>query len=569
MKRKQLAIAISLLLSASATAPLAYAADSADVKQKATKTNVAFSDIEFKTYSTKGKPNVIVLTVDDLGYGQLDFDPSSFDKQSMKDRQVVETYDISIDKAIEAAKKSTPTFTKLMSEGVKFTNGYVAHGVSGPSRAAIITGRAPARYGVFSNIDAEDGVSLDEKFLPELFQNHGYYTAAIGKWHLSKISSIEAPKENQTRDYHDNYIQFSAEEYQPQNRGFDYFMGFHSHGAAYYDSPALFKNREQVKADGYITDQFTQEAIDVANRAHMLNQPFMLYLAYNAPHLPNDDPAPPQYQEKFDTGKATADNYYASVYAVDQGVNRLLERLKDNGQYDNTLIFFTSDNGAVIDGPLPLNGKQKGYKGQTFAGGTHTPMFAWWNGRLHIGGDYDKLVSAMDFFPTALDAAEITLPDNLDGVSLLPYLANEKKGKSNPLAKYADKQVGKYPHEALLWMTSNIHHFDETNIPFWDNYHKFVRGESDEYPHNPNTEKLSQFSWTVRNNDFVLMYTVDEGEYGLFKIDDLEHKNNLAKKYPKVVKQMTQQMKQYVESTSKPNNPITLPKYNKVIESLG
>lgn len=85
----------------------------------------------------------------------------------------------------------------------------------------------------------------------------------------------------------------------------------------------------------------------------------LCFTAYNAPHLPNDNPAPEQYQKQFNTGSQTADNYYASVYSVDQGVKRILEQLKKNGQYDNTIILFTSDNGAVIDGPLPLNGAQK------------------------------------------------------------------------------------------------------------------------------------------------------------------------------------------------------------------
>lgn len=104
-----------------------------------------------------------------------------------------------------------------------------------------MTGRAPARFGVYSNTDAQDGIPLTETFLPELFQNHGYYTAAVGKWHLSKISNVPVPEDKQTRDYHDNFTTFSAEEWQPQNRGFDYFMGFHAAGTAYYNSPSLFK----------------------------------------------------------------------------------------------------------------------------------------------------------------------------------------------------------------------------------------------------------------------------------------------------------------------------------------
>lgn len=551
INKNQLALAVSLGIATVSSINVAMASE--NVNKKATATNVAFKNIEFKTYSTKGKPNIIIFTVDDLGYGQLDYDEASFNPKSMKEREVVSTYDITIEKAIEAAKSSTPTMNQLMKEGVKLTNGYVAHGVSGPSRAAILTGRYPARYGIYSNIDAEDGVALNETLLPELFQNHGYYTAAIGKWHVSKISSIEAPKKGQTRDYHDNFIQFSDEDYQPQNRGIDYFMGFHSHGTAFYDSPALFKNRELVTAEGYSSDQFTNEAIGVVNRANMLNEPFMLYLAYNAPHLPNDDPAPIQYQEKFNTGSQTADNFYASVYSVDQGLKRILNQLKENKQYDNTLILFTSDNGAVIDGPLPLNGDQFGYKGQTSPGGTHTPMWAWFGGRFHTGQDYNKLISAMDFFPTALDAAGITLPDNLDGVSLLPYLEGRKKGN---------------PHEYLTWMTTHLHHFDEKNIPFWNGYHAYVRGESDTYPHNPYTEKFSKFVWTVRSNDYTLTYNQEDKELGLYSSIDSHYENNIAKNNHKIVGKMTDVMREYISSSMPPNNEITIPKFEEITPSL-
>lgn len=148
LKKSVVSTSISLILASGMAAFAAHAAD--DVKLKATKTNVAFSDFTPTEYSTKGKPNIIVLTMDDLGYGQLPFDKGSFDPKTMENREVVDTYKIGIDKAIEAAQKSTPTLLSLMDEGVRFTNGYVAHGVSGPSRAAIMTGRAPARFGVYS-----------------------------------------------------------------------------------------------------------------------------------------------------------------------------------------------------------------------------------------------------------------------------------------------------------------------------------------------------------------------------------------------------------------------------------
>ncbi|MGL5487366.1 MAG: sulfatase-like hydrolase/transferase, partial [Shewanella sp.] len=524
-------------------------------KLSATKTNVAFADFIPTEYSTQDKPNIIVLTVDDLGYGQMPFDESSFNPEALKNRPVVDTYKIGIDKAIEAAKKSTPTLLGLMNDGVRFTNGYVAHGVSGPSRAAIMTARAPARFGVYNNSDAQDGIPLTETFMSELFQNHGYYTAAVGKWHLSKISNVPVPEEKQTRDYHDNYRTYSAEEWQPQNRGFDYFMGYHSAGVAWYNSPSLFINRQPVEAKGYISDQLTDEAIGVANRAKMLEQPFMLYLAYSAPHLPNDVAAPSEYQSKFNTGSPTADNFYASVYSVDQGVKRILETLRKNGQLDNTIILFTSDNGAVIDGPLPLNGNQKGFKGQmTAPGGVHTPMFMWWNGKLK-NGKFDKLVSAMDFFPTALDAAKISIPSTLklDGHSLLPYVTGKKEGTI---------------HDNLVWLGSYVHWWDEQNIPFWDNYHKFVRHESDEYPKNPYTEDLSQFSYAVRNNEYALIYNYEDKQLGLYALNDLQLKHNLAKDKPEIVKQMQGSMKEFVSNSHPPLNKVNQEKFDNVTKTL-
>ena len=523
---------------------------------KATATNVAFADFTPVEYTTKEKPNIIVLTMDDLGYGQIPYDESSFDPATMENREQVATFKIDVDKAIEAARNSTPTLRSLMDDGVRLTQGYVAHAMSGPSRAAIMTARSPSRYGVYGNTDSQDGIPTDEVFLPELFQNFGYYTACVGKWHLSRITNIPVPEEQQTRDYHDNFVTYGDEPGQPQNRGFTYFFGFHPAGTAYYNSPALFENREHVKAEGYISDQLTDAAIKVVNRAAATEQPFMLYLAYNAPHLPNDAPAPEVYQSKFDTGSKTADNFYAAVYSVDQGVKRLLEQLEKNGQLDNTLIFFTADNGAVIDGPLPLNGAQRGYKSLTYPGGVHTPMFVSWPGHLKAG-DYNKLVSAMDFYPTALDAAGIPIPEELkgklDGVSLLPYLNGENTGN---------------PHESLVWLTSFSHWFDERNIPFWDNYHKYVRFESDDYPNNPNTENLSEFTYSVRTKDYQLIYTAENDQLELYALDDLMCKNELSAQKPEVVEQLKQIARERLNESKPPIMEINQPKYQKIVDAL-
>lgn len=547
---KKLALSTALAASLAAMASPSFAG----ANDKATATNVAFADFTPIEYSTQGKPNVIVLTMDDLGYGQIPYDESSFDPKSMENREVVDTYRISVDKAIEAARNSTPTLRTLMDDGVRLTQGYVAHAMSGPSRAAIMTARSPSRYGVYGNTDSQDGIPTDELFLPELFQNFGYYTACVGKWHLSKITNIPVPEDQQTRDYHDNFVTYGDEPGQPQNRGFTYFMGFHPAGTAYYNSPALFENRTHIKAEGYISDQLTDAAIKAVDTAKATNQPFMLYLAYNAPHLPNDAPAPDVYQSKFNTGSPTADNFYAAIYSVDQGVKRLLERLEENGQLDNTMIFFTADNGAVIDGPLPLNGNQAGYKSLTYPGGVHTPMFVYWKGHLE-SGSYDKLVSAMDFYPTALDAAGIPIPEDLklDGVSLLPYLTGENKGN---------------PHESLVWLTSFSHWFDTRNIPFWDNYHKYVRYESDYYPHNPNTENLSEFTYTVRTNDYQLIYTAEDNALRLYDLRDLQLKNDLTFDKPEVVEQLKQIARDRLAESKPPLMDINQPKYEKIVKAL-
>lgn len=547
---KKLALSTALAASLAAMASPSFAG----ANDKATATNVAFADFTPIEYSTQGKPNVIVLTMDDLGYGQIPYDESSFDPKSMENREVVDTYRISVDKAIEAARNSTPTLRTLMDDGVRLTQGYVAHAMSGPSRAAIMTARSPSRYGVYGNTDSQDGIPTDELFLPELFQNFGYYTACVGKWHLSKITNIPVPEDQQTRDYHDNFVTYGDEPGQPQNRGFTYFMGFHPAGTAYYNSPALFENRTHIKAEGYISDQLTDAAIKAVDTAKATNQPFMLYLAYNAPHLPNDAPAPDVYQSKFNTGSPTADNFYAAIYSVDQGVKRLLERLEENGQLDNTMIFFTADNGAVIDGPLPLNGNQAGYKSLTYPGGVHTPMFVYWKGHLE-SGSYDKLVSAMDFYPTALDAAGIPIPEDLklDGVSLLPYLTGENKGN---------------PHESLVWLTSFSHWFDTRNIPFWDDYHKYVRYESDYYPHNPNTENLSEFTYTVRTNDYQLIYTAEDNALRLYDLRDLQLKNDLTFDKPEVVEQLKQIARDRLAESKPPLMDINQPKYEKIVKAL-
>ena len=161
----------------------------------------------------------------------------------------------------------------------------------------------------------------------------------------------------------------------------------------------------------------------------------------------------------------------------------------------------------------------------------------------------------MDFYPTALDAAGIPVPESLklDGVSLLPYLNGQNKG---------------IPHDELIWLTSFSHWFDTRNIPFWDNYHKYVRYESDYYPHNPNTENLSEFTYTVRTNEYQLIYTAEDNALALYELRDLQMKHDLTFEKPEVVEKLKAMAKKRLEESVEPNNPINKPKYQKIVEAL-
>lgn len=566
---------ISLAVVAALSMGIAGAVQANNVKGKGTATNVAFNQkFEPTEYSLKDKPNIILISTDDLGYGQLNYDEKAFDKTVLEKQAVPERYQVALDKAIEAAKMATPTLRNLQDNGVKLSQGFVAHGVSGPSRAAMMTSRFPARYGIYSNDDAQDGISVEETYLAEVLQDYGYETAAIGKWHLCRITNVPVPEEKQTRDYHDNFTTYCDEPFQPQRRGFHYFFGFHASGASYYNSPSLFKNRERAEAKGYITDQFTNEAIDVLKKAG--DNPAFIYLAYNAPHIPLEAPAPKEYQI-FNTGNSEVDNYYASVYAVDQGVKRIMEELRKQGKDKNTLIFFTSDNGAVIDSPMPMNGQFKGFKGETQHGGVHTPMFVSWPAKLG-SQEYTQMVSATDFMPTALAAAGIPIPADLakklDGKNLLPYLTGEEKGE---------------PHPYLFWAQPRAYHWDTVNIPFWHNYDKYVTSKSDDYPKNPYMEKKSKFTWTVRDKDWTLHYYFDlmrdkngnvkltedgelpifetEGKVALYKNGDLMEEKELSKENPDVVKILKSKMNEYLTSAKLPNTENNVPKYHNLLKA--
>jgi len=363
----------------------------------------------------KESPNLIVIMTDDLGYADVGFNG--------------------------CADIPTPNIDRIANNGIKFTNGYVAYSVCSPSRAGFITGRYGQRFGYERNAQYQPGDSLmglpqDEATLAEVLAVCGYKSGIIGKWHLGAHISNH-----------------------PLNRGFDEFFGHLGGGHSYFpenltieDSYSIhteresyrtyiLRNFEPVKTTGYLTDEFSNEALRFVEKYR--EEPFFLFLSYNAPHGPLE--ATEKYLARFatmDDGKRKT--YAAMVSAVDDGVGALLDMLEELDLDDNTLVVFLSDNG----GPETKNGSDNGIlregKGSVYEGGFHVPFAMQWKGELSPG-TYEHPVSALDIFATiaALNSAPLNPRKPLDGVNLIPFLKGDEPSMPHEaiyLRKYDDKK---------------------------------------------------------------------------------------------------------------------------------
>jgi arylsulfatase A-like enzyme len=342
--------------------------------------------------SAQDHPDIVVILADDLGYGDVGFN-------GVKDIP-------------------TPNIDAIAANGVLCTNAYVTEPFCAPSRAAILTGRYQQRYGFNAGPDEDNhnplqGLPLSESTLPQLLKPAGYVCGAIGKWHLG----------------------FEALDFFPLQRGFDEFVGFLLGTSNYYNANLLRGNTKFFEPD-YLTDVFTQEAVSFIN--NHAAQPFFLYLAYNAVHDPYDVP-PDEYMQRVSYITDPARQIYAAmVVAMDDGIGQVVATLQSNGIFDNTLIFFLSDNGAPTSnfGATDLsNAPLRGYKLDMLDGGIRVPFAVQWPARLPPGVVSQDLVSSLDIFPTAASAAGVSLPTDrvYDGLDITPYLAGEQASPSRTL----------------------------------------------------------------------------------------------------------------------------------------
>ena len=334
------------------------------------------------------RPNIIVILVDDLGYGDL----SSYGAKDLE----------------------TPNVDRLVRQGMKFTNFYANCPVCSPTRAALLSGRYQESVGVPGVIRTHWNNSwglLDPNavLLPAALKKAGYRTAMFGKWHLGL-----------------------GEPNLPNLRGFDHFHGFLGDMMDDYfhhrrhDVNYMRINRKTIDPPGHATDLFTEWTCRWLQE-HDKKQPFFLYLPYNAPHNPIQPPEAflKKYKAKHPHADATRAKLAAFIEHLDSGVGRVLATLDETGLADNTLVIFTSDNGGELRAGAH-NGPLRDGKGKTYEGGIRVPMVARWPGKIAPGTRSEAIALTMDLYPTALEAAGLPPQADLDGVSILPILLGKK-----------------------------------------------------------------------------------------------------------------------------------------------
>ena len=338
------------------------------------------------------QPNIILIVADDMGYGDF----GVFNNGMVR----------------------TPSLDQLVADGTCLTQHYAGSPVCSPSRAALLTGRYPHRTGAFTpqEVLGLDRIALREMTLGNAFQQAGYATGYIGKWHNGALDA----------------------RYHPNQRGFDEFVGFCGGWADYYQWRLDVNGTPRAANGQYLTDVLTDEAIHFVRRHQQ--EPFLLCLMYNAPHSPLQAPdvlVQPYLDRGLSPAVATT---YAMIEAMDTGIGQLMTELEHLGLDENTLVMFTSDNGPAFmlrPDQVPagmdrdatrFNCGFAGAKGSVYEGGIRVPMVMRWPASLARGVQIDDMIHFTDWLPTLLHLAgappSAGLP--LDGHEISALLRGER-----------------------------------------------------------------------------------------------------------------------------------------------
>lgn len=431
------------------------------------------------------KPNIIFILADDLGYTDLGCYGNPFNE--------------------------TPHIDSLARGGLRFTQAYAASTVCSPSRAAILTGKHPARLHFTNFLVGERRDSMSnllpapwtkylsarEITLAERLKAQGYQTGMIGKWHLGGGDSIA-----------------------PWGQGFDFSRMIGRNGLDYYNYNIYEDGYQKTfvdKGSHYLTDKLSDYALSFLEK-QTAQQPFFLYLCYSAPHVylvPRADKLS-KYLRKYEQFKGYYNpDYGAMIESMDEGVGRILAQLQKQQMLENTLIVFTSDNGGVGIpelGPIPTNSAPlRKWKGHVYEGGIRVPTLFFWKGKIMPRQTCDQYFSNVDYVPTFMELIGEKVPAGLDGQSVLPLLETPQKAINRG---------------ALYW----------------------------HYPHFSN--QLSRPAAALREGPWKLVEHYEDQRLELYDLSkDLGEENDLAAQYPAKVKELHQKLQHWRQEV-KANMPI-------------
>jgi arylsulfatase A len=342
----------------------------------------------------KKLPNIVVIFADDLGYGDL----GCFGHPTIQ----------------------TPNLDRMAAEGMKFSQFYSAAPVCTPSRAALLTGRLPIRNGMCSDRrrvlfpNSAGGLPETEITIASALKTAGFTTCCIGKWHLGHL-----PR------------------FLPTRRGFDYYFGI-PYSNDMKPSP-LMRNEETIEEPAdqtTLTRRYTEQALQFIQKNK--NKPFFLYFPHTFPHVP--------LFASGDFKDTSLRGLYGDVVEeLDWSVGKILDTLRQNRLAENTLVFFTSDNGPWLIKNLDGGsaGLLRGGKGSTWEGGMREPCIAWWPGKIKPNTTNSSLASTMDIFTTCLELAGVPVPEDriIDGVNILPALLGKGPSPRNVMFFYRGTKI--------------------------------------------------------------------------------------------------------------------------------
>lgn len=411
-------------------------------------------------------PNIVVILTDDQGYADISLNPQ------------------------HPKEVSTPHMDALAEESVVFTQGYTSGHVCSPTRAGLMLGRYQQRVGVYSAGDGGRGFDPTLPIFPSLLPDE-YVSTAIGKWHLGLDEDYPELK------------------WHAMSRGFDEcykFMGRGGH--SYFDlrsdsegkfAHPIYRNKERINDEGYLTNRLSEEAVAFIDRNQQ--RPFFLYLAYNAVHAPAEAPQADidEYRRRFPGLSTERAILMAMLKHLDDGVGDVVARLKQDGLFDNTLLFFLTDNGgsrAMRADNTPL----RGFKGSLEEGGIRTPFLVSWPAKFSGKRTIDTPVISLDILPTVLDAlGKLPVENDFDGKSLLPLFRGESTTH----------------HDTLYW------------------------------------SKGGDGEWAVRRGDWKLRAVKEQRE--LFNLaDDPSETTNLAEKRPELVQTLSSAFDAWIAQMADP-----------------